>query len=317
MPMVTVSQLFSENLLDGFQLKNINFNQNEFENVAIIGETGSGKSTLLKIIAGFNQYQRGEIIFDNKIVLGPNYQLVPGQKGIAYLSQHFELRHNYKMKDLLAIDNQLSLAESNEIIELCKVNHLMNRNSKQLSGGEKQRMALAKLLISKPKLLILDEPYSNLDIANKILLKQVVLDVCTRFAITSLLTSHDPQDVLPWANKIIVMQQGIIIQEDTPQNVYRNPVNEYAASLLGNFIIKSKNICNTFQINASANFSIIRPDKILILDKIENDNLFTIIAARYFGSYYELDIVLENQLVTLLSAKEYKAQAQIAIQFVD
>ena len=174
MQLLSVSNLFSEELLGNFSLENINFTQQKFEKIALIGETGSGKSTLLKTIAGLIQPTSGIILFDGEKVMGPDWQLVAGQKGIAYLSQHFELRNNYRMEELLMYANEFTQQEANELYRLCRIDHLMQRNSYELSGGEKQRVALARLLVTKPKLLILDEPYSNLDLIHRNSLKEIV-----------------------------------------------------------------------------------------------------------------------------------------------
>ncbi|MEQ1553173.1 MAG: ATP-binding cassette domain-containing protein, partial [Ferruginibacter sp.] len=235
MNILSVSNICSENLLGNFAIENISFTQKKQEKIALIGETGSGKSTLLKIIAGLIQPKAGTINFNNKKVLGPNWQLVAGEKGIAYLSQHFELRNNYRMEELLMYANEITQSEANELYKICRIDHLMKRNSYELSGGEKQRIALARLLVSKPSLLILDEPYTNLDLIHRNILKQVVEDACVHYQITCILTSHEPADVLPWADEIIVLQQGKMIQKGKPVELYYEPKNEYTAGLLGNY----------------------------------------------------------------------------------
>jgi ABC-type sulfate/molybdate transport systems ATPase subunit len=281
MNVLSVSNLFSEELLGNFALEDINFTQKRFQKIALIGETGSGKSTLLKTIAGFIQPKSGTILFDGKKVMGPDWQLVAGEKGIAYLSQHFELRNNYRMEELLMYANELTQEEANELYKICRIDHLMKRNSYELSGGEKQRIALARLLVSKPRLLILDEPYSNLDLIHRNILKQVVEDVCTRFEITCIMTSHEPADVLPWADEILVLQNGKIIQKGTTGVVYKKPVSEYAAGLLGNYnLIENK---------------IIRPENIFITK--EKAIPAKIVALRFMGSYNELDIATAGNLL--------------------
>ncbi len=302
MQILSVSNLFSEPLLGNFALENINFTQNKFQKIALIGETGSGKSTLLKTIAGFIQPKSGEILFNGKKVMGPDWQLVAGEKGIAYLSQHFELRNNYRMEELLSYANELTQAEANELYEICRINHLMKRNSYELSGGEKQRLALARLLVSKPQLLILDEPYSNLDLIHRNILKQVVEDVCKRFAITCLLTSHEPADVLSWADEILVLQQGKIIQKGTAEDVYKNPASEYAAGLLGNYNLIKKEDYKYFKINPISKDIYVRPEQ--FINAIErNDTIKGIITAqRFMGNYYEVDFVSSNFTITMKSA---------------
>jgi ABC-type sugar transport system ATPase subunit len=286
MQILSVTNLFSEQLLGGFALEDINFTQNHLQKIALIGETGSGKSTLLKTIAGFIQHKSGAIFFNDKKVLGPDWQLVAGEKGIAYLSQHFELRNNYRMEELLLYANELTQEDANELYKICRIDHLMKRNSYELSGGEKQRIALARLLVSKPKLLILDEPYSNLDLIHRNILKQVVEDVCKRYEITCLLTSHEPADVLPWADEVLVLQEGKIIQKGTAKEVYKNPISEYAAGLMGSYsLINDKQI--------------IRPEELIITKEEESSMVGKIISIKFMGSYQEIDVKIADAKYTL------------------
>jgi ABC-type sulfate/molybdate transport systems ATPase subunit len=155
---------------------------------------------------------------------------------IAYLSQQFELRNNYRVEEILEMANKIPLEEAEVIYQICRINHLLKRRTDQLSGGEKQRIALAQLLISSPRLLILDEPYSNLDLIHKSILKYVVDDIADKLKTTVVLISHDPADTLSWADEIFVMKGGQIIQKGTPQNVYFKPLEEYTAALSGDII---------------------------------------------------------------------------------
>ncbi|MFZ1312811.1 MAG: ATP-binding cassette domain-containing protein [Chitinophagaceae bacterium] len=166
-----ISKAGKENIL----VSNISFTQQPLQNIAIVGETGSGKTTLLKMIAGLVQPTSGEIIFDNKKVTGPYDQLIPGHPGIAYLSQYFELRNNYWVHEVLEMANKLSDREANTIFSVCQVNHLLGRRTDELSGGEKQRIALARVLISSPKLLLLDEPFPTWMRCTKALSKRLYM----------------------------------------------------------------------------------------------------------------------------------------------
>ncbi len=301
MNVLSVTNLYSEELLGNFALDNINFTQKKFQKIALIGETGSGKSTLLKTIAGFIQPKSGEIFFNGKKVMGPDWQLVAGEKGIAYLSQHFELRNNYRMEELLLYANEFTQEEANELYKICRIDHLMKRNSYELSGGEKQRIALARLLVSKPQLLILDEPYSNLDLIHRTILKQVVKDVCKRFEISCILTSHEPADVLSWADEILVLQQGKIIQKGTAEEVYKKPVSEYAAGLLGNFTTIKKENYAYFKIKAISKNIYIRPEQFVNSTEGNDTIKGKIIAQRFMGNYYEVDIASGDFTITMKS----------------
>src|SRR5438128_11831277 len=107
----------------GFVLNNISFTQQRFQKIAIAGETGSGKSTLLKIIAGLIQPDAGQVLFENERVLGPEEKLIPGHPCIGYLSQHFELRNNYKVEELLEMANKIPEDEAKTIYEICQITH--------------------------------------------------------------------------------------------------------------------------------------------------------------------------------------------------
>ncbi|TDW96403.1 ABC transporter ATP-binding protein [Dinghuibacter silviterrae] len=216
-------------------VQDVRFSQQEHERLAIVGESGSGKSTLLKMIAGYTQPDAGQVLFLDKRVLGPDEQLIMGHPGIAYLSQHFELRNNYRVEEVLAYANQLPDEAAQKIFDICRITPFLKRKTHQVSGGEKQRIALARLLVGAPRLLLLDEPYSNLDLIHKGILKTVVQDIGEQLGLTVLLVSHDPMDTLPWADRILVMRGGVIVQTGTPEEVYRCPANEYVGGLFGDY----------------------------------------------------------------------------------
>ncbi|MFN3665689.1 MAG: ATP-binding cassette domain-containing protein, partial [Sediminibacterium sp.] len=167
--------------------------------LAIVGETGSGKSTLLKMIGGHIAPDSGKILFNGERVWSPPVTLLPGHNGIAYLSQDFELRNNYKVHELLSYKNLLTPESAAQLYQVCKVSHLMNRKNDELSGGERQRVALAKLLVGVPQLLLLDEPFSNLDLPQKKNINAVIHAISEQLKITCIMVSHDPVDTLSWA----------------------------------------------------------------------------------------------------------------------
>ena len=245
MALLTVSGITKKEK-ENYTVKNISFAQQPLQKIAIAGETGSGKTTLLKMIAGLVQPDAGEILFEQERVVGPYEKLLPGHPRIAYLSQYFELRNNYRVEEELECKNLLSDEEANDLYAICRIQHLLKRKTDQLSGGEKQRIALARLLTTSPGLLLLDEPFSNLDTVHKRIIKSVIHDIGEKLKITCILVSHDALDILSWAETILVMKDGLVIQQDAPEQVYKQPVNEYCAGLFGDYNLISLNHAKAF-----------------------------------------------------------------------
>lgn len=283
-------------------LQEISFTQKKFQKLAIVGESGSGKSTLLKIIGGLVQPDGGDVLFDNKHVEGPNERLIPGHPQMAYLSQHFELRNNYRVEEILEYANTLPESEAQSLYEICHIKHLLKRKTDQVSGGEKQRIAMARLLIGAPKLFLLDEPFSNLDNLHRNTLRAVIKAMGEKLGITCLMVSHDPVDALSWADEIIVMKSGQIIQQDTPEKIYHQPVNEYAAGLFGKY--------NSFTRTEAAEFGeipngygnkkqlFLRPEAFTLVAKKNKTSVAGIVTdIAYLGSHYEVEVALPDAMM--------------------
>ncbi|MCX6336643.1 MAG: ABC transporter ATP-binding protein [Bacteroidetes bacterium] len=288
----------SKKLAEKSILNNISFEQAPLQKIAIVGETGSGKSTLLKIIAGWIQPDDAEIYLEAQRIKGPDEKLIPGQKEIAYLSQHFELRKAYRVEELLSYA------------------HLLKRKTDQLSGGERQRIAIARLLISAPKLLLLDEPFSNLDLIHKNILKTVIREIGERLQITCLMVSHDPQDIFAWADQIIILKAGAIIQQGTPEEVYHHPVDDYAAGLLGIYQICTPAIEKLFELSLKNNQQFLRPEYFKIV--AEGAGIKAVIDRIFFmGGWYEIQITLADTLITLKTMEtSYQKGDTVFLQLV-
>jgi ABC-type sulfate/molybdate transport systems ATPase subunit len=288
-----------------YVLQDICFAQRKLQKIAIAGETGSGKSTLLKTIVGLIQPDAGEVTFENEKIMGPDEKLVPGHPGICYLSQHFELPKSLRVEQVLTYANTLSDQHASSLFSVCQIDHLLKRRTDQLSGGEKQRIALAKLLISSPRLLLLDEPFSHLDMVHKNVLKTVIHDVSEKLKITCILVSHDPGDTLSWANKILVMKDGHVVQHGTPEKIYQNPVNEYVAGLFGKYTVLTSSQClDLFKINAGRRKKniFVRPENFKIVSKKRDAVAGKVNSIRFYGSYYEVEVLWSTTVITVRTA---------------
>jgi ABC-type sugar transport system ATPase subunit len=296
MVLLQVQELGKKNIR-GWAVQQLSFIQQQGEKIAIAGETGSGKTTLLKMIGGLLQPDAGTILFNGSKVAGPLEQLIPGHPQIAYLSQHFELRNNYWVYELLEMTNQLSEEEAGKLYSVCQIDHLLHRRTNELSGGEKQRIVLAMQLIKKPALLLLDEPFSNLDAIHEQTIKQVLHDVNEHYNTSCILVSHDGKDVLSWADTIYIMQNGQIVQSGTPQQIYNTPLNEYCAGLFGAYNYLPSSI---FYGEGNENI-FIRPEQLSITHNKENAVKAVIDAVYYYGSYYTVHAKANGYLLQITS----------------
>lgn len=289
-----------------FIVKDVSFKQNPFQKIAVAGETGSGKSTLLKMIAGLTQPHSGEVRFENKRVEGPAEKLIPGHAGIAYLSQQFELPKFLTVGQVLDYANKLPQSVSQKLYEVCRITHLMKRRTDQLSGGEQQRIALARLLTGSPKLLLLDEPFSNLDPIHKNILKSVIRDIGEQLQITCLLISHDPLDTLSWANEIIILKDGEIVQQGTPEKIYRQPTSEYAAALFGKYNLLSIALSEAFSSIGNTKRHgkqlLIRPEQFTIAANERHGLKGKVKETCYTGFAYESEIIIGNEIIIVRTA---------------
>jgi ABC-type Fe3+/spermidine/putrescine transport system ATPase subunit len=282
---------------------NISFQQHSLQKIAIAGESGSGKTTLLKIITGHAQPTSGTILFNGERVIGPEEKLLPGHRQMGYLSQHYELLNNYRVEELIWFENRLTEQEAKELFEICRIQHLLQRRTDQISGGEKQRIALCILLVKQPEFLALDEPFSNLDSIHTDILKNVLDELTLRLKITCILTSHDPHDILSWANEIIVMKDGKMMQKGTPQEIYNQPINEYVAGLFGKYNLLKPSVAALFGIDAKGNYVMTRPENFRIY-KTGSGVKGIVQKVSFWGSFYETEVLVDDTKIIVRNNKD-------------
>ncbi len=219
-------------------LEDINLKVQRGEHVAIIGESGCGKSTLLKIIYGLLHIKVGELYWNEKQIRGPLFNLVPGEGYMKYLSQDFDLMPYTSVYE--NVSQYLSVFEpeqlklrTHELLVMIEMTEFAQTKVKNLSGGQQQRVALARVLSQKPEVLLLDEPFSHIDNFRKNGLRRNLFSYLKKEKITLLTATHDHNDILPFADRVVVLRDRKIIAKDTPKNLYDNPKDLYIASLFG------------------------------------------------------------------------------------
>ncbi|MES2389639.1 MAG: ABC transporter ATP-binding protein [Bacteroidota bacterium] len=221
-----------------FALREFNMEVSAGEVIAIAGQSGSGKSSLLHALAGLLDAAEGEIFFQGKLLPGPSARLVPGHPDIALAFQDNRLSPMLSLADNLKAAMRgfvpdYIVAETEKLLKLCRIWHLAAKKPVEISGGERQRAALCMALAIHPAVLLLDEPFSNLDIMLKnALLTELMQLLRSRFT-TVILVSHDPADALSQADRIFLLKEGELIESGNTANIYNFPKTDYAAGFFG------------------------------------------------------------------------------------
>ena len=189
------------------------------EQICIIGESGGGKSTLLKIIYGLLQIKTGEVYWNENQIMGPLYNLVPGEPYMKYLSQDFDLMPFTTVFEnvsqyLSALEPELLKERTTKLLDMVEMTSFANTKVRYLSGGQQQRVAIARVLAQEPKVLLLDEPFSHIDNFRKNSLRRNLFAYFRKQNITVLTATHDHKDMLPYADQVIVLRDHKIIAKD-------------------------------------------------------------------------------------------------------
>lgn len=291
--------------------QNLNLKVDEGQIIALAGESGCGKSTLLSLIYGLIDWQNGEIFFDAEKLLGPKGNLVPGEAKMKFVAQNYDLMPYATVADNVGkfISNINLSTKKEKVEELLDVVGLTDYAKvlpKNLSGGQQQRVAIARALAVLPKMLLLDEPFSNLDFSRKFELRDKLFNYVKQNKMSLLISTHNLEEVLPWADKIVVLQQGRLIQNDSPKETYENPYNDYVAKLLGEVNIFSDEDMIRFNLSKKHYF----PHQIKITDKgIEA----TVSESLFAGSHYRNKLIINNK--TIITYTVDSISGKVFLQF--
>ena len=281
------------------------FHLDRGKNLSIIGESGCGKSTLLKLIYGLYDLDKGTLFWNNNEILGPKYTLIPGMHFIKYLAQDFDLMPFTTVAENVGTYlSNVDLAEKykliNELLKVVELTDFASTKVKYLSGGQMQRVAIAKVLALEPELLLLDEPFSHIDNFRKNSLRRKLFDYFKLKNITTIIATHDSTDVLSFCDEVLVMKEGKIIEKSTPKEIYNSPKSFYTASLFGDV----NEISSKYFNDNKEKKMLLFPHQLKI---VPHSKLKVTVKNTYFrGSYFLIECEYENGTLFLEHKTAFK-----------
>ena len=287
-------------------LKNISFDIKEGELICILGPSGCGKTTLLNIIGGFISDFSGDVFLSDE-----NINNVPPEKReIATVFQSYGLFTHKNVIDnvsyglkLLKIDKNTREKRAKEMLEKVGLAGYEKKKIKELSGGEQQRVAIARSMVLNPKLLLLDEPLSNLDVHLRDVMRKEIKRIQKQFGVTMIIVTHDQEDAFKLADRVIVINEGHIEQIGTPEELYKKPKNNFISSFIGENNIIDEDL-------------IIRPEEISI--KLNSSGEGKVVDVTYLGATVEYLVETSDgntlKVLTMSTVERFNNGDKVSIQ---
>lgn len=309
-------------------LRNLNLEVHADEVLALVGESGSGKTTAARIIAGLEVADEGTIELDDRVVAGPAQFVPPERRAIGMVFQnaavfpHLTVRGNILFgvprdvrRDTDAVEARLS-----RLLEMTHLTGLADRYPHQLSGGQVQRVAIARSLAPMPRLLILDEPFNNLDASLKSGVVREVTAILRESNVPAILVTHSPWEAFTVADRLAVIRDGAVVQSGTPEEVYRRPFDRGVAGFFGpvNEIPVHRTSagyeCAVGMVGEDAVredgtrlLALLRPHDLDVLPASGGGNA-RVVTSRYYGEYREVNVAIDGT-ETLLAVRASEAAA--------
>lgn len=295
-----------------YTIKDLNLTVEQGEFVTLLGKSGCGKTTLLRLLCGFEVPDQGQIILNGKIISSKKVWIPPEKRNIGMVFQDYALFPNMTAWGNIAFpiskDKECS-NKTNEMLKLIELYDFKDHYPHQLSGGQQQRVAIGRALIRQPNILLLDEPFSNLDVELKEVMYEEVLKVLRKTDTTAVFVTHDQMEALSISTRIAILHEGQIQQINTPYEVYNKPSNSFVAEFLGKVnmfhgVLENSNTISCeigsivsqdtipYEKDTLVKF-IIRPEDISISSSGTMKG--TIASLTYLGMYYSATVLIHTR----------------------
>ena len=287
-------------------LKNISFDIKEGELMCILGPSGCGKTTLLNIIGGFVSDFSGDVLLSDENI----NNIPPEKREIATVFQSYGLFTHKNVIDnvsyglkLLKIDKNMREKRAKEMLEKVGLAGYEKKKIKELSGGEQQRVAIARSMVLNPKLLLLDEPLSNLDVHLRDVMRKEIKRIQKQFGVTMIIVTHDQEDAFKLADRVIVINEGHIEQIGTPEELYKEPKKNFISSFIGENNIIDESL-------------VIRPEEISI--KLDSSGEGKVVDVTYLGAIVEYLVETPDgnilKVLTMSTAERFNIGDKVLVQ---
>ncbi|HQK41097.1 MAG TPA: ABC transporter ATP-binding protein [Flavobacterium alvei] len=298
-------------------IENVSFEIAKGQHIAVIGESGCGKSTLLKLLYGLYDLDNGEILYNDEPILGPKFNLIPGKDYIKYLAQDFDLMPYITVEEnvgkfLSNIYKEKKKVRVQELLEMVEMTEFAKVKAKYLSGGQQQRVALARVLALEPEILLLDEPFSQIDSFRKNSLRRNLFNYFKKKEITCIIATHDSTEALSFSDETIVLQNGKLIAKGNSRQLYENPPSYYVASLFGE-VNELKGI-HFEDLDGTNETLIIYPHQLKV---VEEGNITVIVKQSYFkGNHYLIKAAFERKAIFFEHHSELELNQEVRLSFM-
>lgn len=286
-------------------IKDLTFSVKKGELISFLGESGSGKTTFLKCLAGLESINGGSISLNSTFLNNDNIFVKPQKRKIGFVFQDYPLFPHLNILDNITFNLERKYkSKLDYILKLTGLQFLVERFPHEISGGEQQRACIARALIREPELLLLDEPFSNLDSTIKESMKEEIFKIVKETKTTTILVTHDINDALNISDRILIFKAGILQQYDDPVTMYCEPANCYCAEVLGD-------MNKLFHKNETY---YIRPEKVNI--SIKKSKYKVQVEKCFFqGKEYRVKGRINNEIWHFFSSKHIKENSNIYVNF--
>lgn len=301
-------------------LKGISLSLREGEIVSILGESGCGKSSLLGCIAGFFEINDGSIYIGDKLVASKNVYLAPQERDVGVLFQDYALFPHLNVEENICFGiSSLSKNEQkqrlDEVLEILNLNTLLKRYPNELSGGQAQRVALARTIVARPKIILFDEPFSNLNHTLSVKMRKEIKNILKEHKLSAIFVTHDKDDAFYLSDNIALIKDRKILDYGSAKELFYKPKNIDSACFLGEafFIDPNTILDENFKAYLQSKNGILRPNDIQISTS-QTTLKASVLECVFYGDFYELSVSLEGHIFSIYHHKELGKNDEIYLK---